>query len=151
LPIEIPSEADVRCSAEKVFDLIIDFGGQDRWLARSSAFRGTEEVSSNPVALGSTYREPGPLGVRNGTVTEFERPTKLTFYQPMTIRLGLGTIDVTMRYTLTPGSESTHVRRVVTIEVPWSLKLLQPLVVRGFRLESARTLLALKAYADELP
>jgi Polyketide cyclase / dehydrase and lipid transport len=150
LPIEIPSEADIRCSAEQVFDLIIDFGGQDRWLARSSAFHGTEEVSSNPVALGSTYREPGPLGVRNGTVTEFERPTKLTFHQPMTVRLGLGTIDVTMRYTLAPGSESTHVCRVVTIEVPWSLKLLQPAVVRGFRVESARTLLALKAYADEL-
>ena len=150
MPIEIPSEADIRCSAEQVFDLIIDFGGQDRWLARSSAFHGTEEVSSNPVALGSTYREPGPLGVRNGTVTEFERPTKLTFHQPMTVRLGLGTIDVTMRYTLTPGTDSTHVRRVVTIDVPWSLKLLQPAVVRGFRVESARTLLALKAYADEL-
>jgi hypothetical protein len=51
--IDIPSEADIRCTAEKIFDLIIDFRGQDRWLPRSSAFHGTE-VSADPVTLGTT-------------------------------------------------------------------------------------------------
>ncbi|MGZ6308664.1 MAG: hypothetical protein ACXWP6_19605, partial [Ktedonobacterales bacterium] len=97
-----------------------------------------------------TYREPGPLGVRNGTVTEFERPTKLTFHQPMTIKLRLGTIDVLLRYTFTPQAQSTHVKRVVTLGIPWSLKLVQPLLVRATRAESRRTLLALKTYADNL-
>jgi hypothetical protein len=36
----LPAEADIRCPAEKIFDVITDFGGQERWLARSSAFRG---------------------------------------------------------------------------------------------------------------
>jgi hypothetical protein len=148
---EIPSEAEILCSADEIFDLIIDFRGQDRWLTASSAYHGTGEISSNPVTLGTTYREPGPFGVRNGRVTEFERPTKITFHQPMTIKLHAGTVDVTMRYTLTPGAESTRVKRVVTLGVPWSLKLFQPLLVREFRLESGRTLLALKAYADKLP
>jgi hypothetical protein len=93
---DIPSEADIQCSAEKIFDVIIDFRGQDRWLTESSAFHGTSEISSNPVIIGTTYREPGPLGVRNGTVTEFERPTKLTFHQPMTMKLHAGTVDVTL-------------------------------------------------------
>ena len=148
---EIPSEADIHCSAEKIFDVIIDFRGQDRWLTKSSSFHGTSEISSNPVTLGTTYREPGPFGVRNGTVTEFERPTKLTFHQPMTIKLHSGIVDVTMRYTLTPAAGSTHVKRVVTLGIPWSLKLFQPLLVHEFRVESRRTLLALKAYADKLP
>jgi uncharacterized protein YndB with AHSA1/START domain len=148
---EIPSAADIHCPAEKIFDVIIDLRGQDRWLTGSSAFHGTSEVSSDPVTLGTTYREPGPLGVRNGTVTEFERPTKLTFHQPMTMKLRAGTVDVTLRYTLTPRAGSTHVKRVVTLGVPWSLKLLQPVLVRAFRVESRRTLLALKAYADKLP
>ena len=147
---EIPSEADIRGPAEKIFDVIIDFRGQDRWLAPSSAFHGTSEISTNPVTLGTTYREPGPLGVRNGTVTEFERPAKVTFHQPMTLRLHSGTVDVTLRYTLTPGAGSTHVKRVVTITVPWPLKLIQPVIVHAFRVESGRTLLALKAYADTL-
>src|ERR1700733_9973177 len=147
--IDIPSEADIWSNAEKIFDLIIDFRGQDRWLPHSSAFHGTE-VSADPVTLGATYREPGPFGVRNGTVTEFERPAKVTFHQPMTLRLHSGTVDVTLRYTLTPGAGPTHVKRVVTITVPWHLKLIQPVIVHAFRVESGRTLLALKAYADPL-
>jgi len=55
-----------------------------------------------------------------------------------------------VRYTLTPGSAATHVARVVTITVPWRLKPVQPGLVRAFRTESTRTLMALKAYADTL-
>jgi uncharacterized protein YndB with AHSA1/START domain len=148
---EIPAETDIRCPAETIFDLIIDFGGQDRWLTRSSAYHGTMEVSTDPVTLGTTYREPGPFGVRHGRVTEFERPTAITFHQPMTIRLHAGIVDVVMRYTLTPGDGSTRVQRLVTLGIPWSLKLLQPVLIREFRTESTRTLMALKAYADALP
>ena len=48
------------------------------------------------------------------------------------------------------GAESTHVRRVVTLDLPRSLTLVRPLVVRAFAHESRRTLLALKAHADTL-
>ena len=149
--IELPSEADVDCSAERIFDLITDFDGYSRWLTQSSAYQGTHGISSNPVRLGTTYREPGPAGVRNGEVTEFQRPTNITFHQPMTMKFGAGVIDATVRYTLTPNGDRTHVRRVVTIGLPWQLKLFQPLVVEQFRSESARTLAALKAYADKQP
>jgi uncharacterized protein YndB with AHSA1/START domain len=147
---EVRSEADIYCPAEKIFDVITDFKGQDQWLPKSSSFRGTTEISANPVTLGTTYREPGPFGVRNGTVTEFERPVRITFHQPMTIRLHAGTVDVTMRYALVPGPRSTRVSRTVTLGIPLALRLLQPVLVREFRKESARTLLALKAYADQL-
>jgi len=89
--------------------------------------------------------------VRHGTVTEFVRPTAITFHQPMTMKLHAGTVDVTMRYTLSPQASSTRVKRVVSIAIPWSLRIVQPLLVRAFRTESARTLLALKTYADALP
>jgi uncharacterized protein YndB with AHSA1/START domain len=148
---EIEAAADIRCPAEKIFDVIIDFRGQDRWLAKSSAFRGTSEISSDPVTLGTTYREPGPFGVRNGKVTEFDRPAKITFHQPMTMKLHAGTVEVTLRYTLTPVAESTRVQRVVTMGFPRSLTLFRPVLVHAFRVESGRTLLALKAYADKLP
>ncbi len=146
----LTSEADIHCPSERVFDTILDFEGQEHWLGKSSAFRGTHAVSSNPVVLGTTYREPGPLGVRNGTVSELERPTRVTFHQPMTLKFGLGTIDVVLRLTLTPRGESTHVERVVTFVIPGALKLFQPLVVLGFKRENARTLHALKAHADTL-
>jgi uncharacterized protein YndB with AHSA1/START domain len=147
---EVRSEADIYGPAEKIFDVITDFKGQDRWLPKSSSFRGTTEISANPVALGTTYREPGPFGVRNGTVSEFERPVRITFHQPMTMRLHAGTVDVTMRYVLEPGAGSTRVSRTVTLGIPRSLRLFQPVLVRAFRTESARTLRALKAYADQM-
>lgn len=120
--IVIPLQADIECSAEEIFEVTVDARGQDRWLKRSSAFRGTVDISANPVAPGTTYREPGPFGVRNGTVTEFERASKITFDQPMTMRLHAGTVDVSLRYILSKGAESTHVERVVTLGVPRSLK-----------------------------
>jgi uncharacterized protein YndB with AHSA1/START domain len=147
---ELECEADIGCPAETIFDLIIDFGGQDRWLSTSSAFRGTRDISSDPVALGTTYREPGPFGVRDGTVTEFERPTRVSFHQPMTMRLHAGTIDILLRYTLTPAQGSTHVRRVVSIEIPRLLTPLKPVLLHAFRTESRRTLFALKAHADSI-
>lgn len=151
MPHEIPAQADIGCPAETIFDLITDFKGQDRWLTTSSAFRGTTAISSDPVVLGTTYTEPGPFGVRHGTVTEFEWPAKITFHQPMTMRLHAGTVDITLRYTVTPAGGSTHVTRVVTIEIPRSLRVIQPVIIRSFRVESGRTLVALKAYADNLP
>jgi hypothetical protein len=103
------------------------------------------------VTLGTTYREPGPLGVRHGMVTELERPASITFHQPMTLKSGLGTVDVVMRYALAPRGASTVVSRVVTVGIPRRLRLVTPVLRFAFRRESARTLRALKAYADTLP
>ena len=150
MPIDLEFEASIACPADRVFDLIIDLGGQDRWLTQSSAFKGTTGVSTETARLGTTYREPGPLGVRVGIVTEFERPTRITFHQPMTLKFHAGVLDVTVRYILTPKDAGTHVRRVATLGVPRHLALATPIVVRASRIESARTLAALKAYADTL-
>jgi uncharacterized protein YndB with AHSA1/START domain len=147
--VEFSSEADIECSAERIFDLITDFDGYSRWLTTSSNYRGTHEISANPVTLGTTYREPGPFGVRNGRVTECERPARIAFHQPMTMKFGAAVIGITVIYTLTPRATVTNVRRVVTVGLPWQLKPFRAVVLPPFRTESARTLAALKAYADQ--
>jgi uncharacterized protein YndB with AHSA1/START domain len=145
----IAQEVEIQAPVERIFAAIVDLHGYDRWLAASRVFDGITEISSDPIVLGTTWSEPGPNGVRRGTVTEFEAPTRVTFHQPMTMspRL-LGIIDITVGVTLTPRPTSVHVRRVVTIGIPWPLKLVQPLVVRQFRSESGRTLVALKRFAE---
>jgi uncharacterized protein YndB with AHSA1/START domain len=149
--IEIQYEAEVHCTVEKLFDVIVDFRGYDRWLARSKGYPGITDISSDPVTLGTTYVEPGPRGVRHGTITELEPPTHVAFHHPMTMKPRLlGTIDIYVHYTLTPQATSTHVRRLSTPTIPWRLKLAQPLILREFRIENERTLLALKAFADSL-
>jgi hypothetical protein len=149
--IELACEADIGCAVSRIFDVITDLRGQGSWLSQSSAFKGTKDISPGPVAKGTTYREPGPLGMRDGVITEFEPPTVVTFHQPMTLKLHAGVLDITLRYTLTPqGPNSTHVRRVCSLTLPAHLKAFAPVFVRAFRVESERTLKALKAHADAL-
>jgi len=146
---QIRQEAEIEAPVERIFAAIVDLRAYDRWLERSNVFEGITDISSDPIALGTTWSEPGPNGVRRGTVTAFEAPTRVTFHQPMTMspRL-LGVIDITVAITLIPKPMSVHVIRVVTVKIPWPLKLVQPIVVWQFRIESARALLALKHFAE---
>ena len=146
---QIRQEAEIDAPVERIFAAIVDLRGYDRWLATSRVFEGITEISSDPIALGTTWSERGPNGVRHGTVTDLKAPTRVTFHAPMTMnpRL-LGVTDITVSLTLTRTPTSVHVSRVVTIGIPWALKLVQPLVVRQFRVESGRTLLALKRFAE---
>jgi uncharacterized protein YndB with AHSA1/START domain len=147
--VEITSESEIESPAATIFDVIVDFRGQHRWLTDSVVYRGTTVITTGPVTVGTTYRESGPTGDRNGRVTELERPTTLACRQPLTLRPRVGVVDVTLRYNLsTTGLDSTRVERVVTLGIPWWLKPLQPVLVRMFRAESKRTLGALKAYAE---
>jgi hypothetical protein len=146
---EIRCTADIDGTAEQIFDIIVDLPGYHRWLSRSSAYGGTTEISSDPVAVGTTYFESGRGGVRNGRITELERPAKVTFHQPMTLRTPpLGTIDIQVRYALTPNGASTHLDRHVTLTLNWLLRLLQPVLLPQFRKESERTVAALKAFVE---
>jgi len=147
--IEIRYETAIPCTAGATFAAIVDLGGYDRWLTSSKAYAGTTDISSDPITAGTTYVESAPNGVRHGTITEFQPPTRVTFHQPMTMKprlLGIIGIDVT--YTLTPAAASVHLVRVVTLKIPWTLKLVQPLVVRQIRTETERTVLALKTFAE---
>ncbi len=147
--VQIRQEAEIEAPVEEIFAAIVDLRGYDRWLVTSKVFEGITDISSDPIALGTTWSEHGPNGVRRGMVTEFEAPTRVRFHQPMTMSPRfLGVIDIGVSLTLTRTPTSVLVRRVVTIGIPWPLKLVQPMVVRQFRMESARTLLALKHFAE---
>lgn len=148
--VQIRQDVDIDASAETVFGVLADLRGYDAWLTGSRSYAGTVEVSGGTVGLGTTYTEPGPFGVRQGMVTEYEPPTRLTFGQPMTMKPRfLGTIGISVALELTELTPtSVHLSRVVTLTVDWPLKLVRPLVVRQFRTESERTLAALKEYAE---
>jgi uncharacterized protein YndB with AHSA1/START domain len=147
--IELRLETEIHAPPEEIFTTLVDFSGYDGWLPASSAYRGLTDVSSDPVAMGTTWSEPAASGVRHGTVTEFDPPRKVTFHQPMTLRpKALGVIDITVAMDLEPAGASTVVRRLVTLELPWSLKPIRPYVARQFREEGTRTLRALKEFAE---
>ena len=147
---QIRQEIEIVAPIDEVFDAIVDLRGYDRWLKGSKAFGGITDISPGPVALGTTWTEPSGSGVRHGTVTRFDPPTQVTFHQPMTLKPRvLGIIDITLGVTLAAVGPTVRVRRLVTIAIPWQLKLLQPFVARQFQVESGRTLSALKRFAED--
>lgn len=148
--VELPCDADIPATAEDIFATVIDFAGQDGWLSESSAYKGTVDVSTDPVTLGTTYREPGPLGTRFGIVTRFAPPTAVTFDQPMVFKLGAGTLGVTVSLSFRPNGDATRVHRVCALTIPRRLRPVRRILERAFRTESARTLAALKARFDQL-
>jgi uncharacterized protein YndB with AHSA1/START domain len=147
--VTLSMETEINGSAEAVFDAITDLRGYGRWLDTSSAYAGTTDISTDPIAAGTTYVEPSPSGVRRGTVTELTRPASVTFHQPMTMKPRLlGVIDIHVTYTLTPVAAGVHLGRTVDLVIGWPLRAAQPLVLRQFRAESERTMRALKTFVE---
>lgn len=147
--IELRFETALTAGADEVFSLLADLRGYDRWLPRSAAFHGTSKISDGPIAAGTTYVEPGPLGTRYGVVTTFERPARLNFEQPMKLKPAwLGTIGIKISQTLTPTPEGVHFFRVVELSPKGAAAVATPLIAAAFRAENERMLIALKAFVE---
>jgi uncharacterized protein YndB with AHSA1/START domain len=148
--IELRWETEIRASAERVFSLLVELRDYDHWLPRSASFRGTIEISQGPIAVGTTYVEPGPLGTRYGRLTELVRPMRLNFEQPMTMKpRALGEIGIQLFHTLTPDAGSVRLLRVLELSPRGPVSLVMPVAVRLFRSENDRMMMALKDFAEE--
>lgn len=138
-------------SAETIFALIADLAHYDRWLPGSNSFGEITQITPLPVGLGTTYIDAGATGIRHGEVTEYSPPTHISFHQPMQVKQGLlsGTIDIRLRYTLEQVEQTIPVNRDLTFKIHGLLRVAQPLVIRAFRRENERVLLALKQYVEK--
>ncbi|RFU26949.1 hypothetical protein B7463_g9388, partial [Scytalidium lignicola] len=142
----------INASAPIIFATIIDLPAYSTWLEESGVFKGTTEVSDVPVREGTTYIETGPAGVRYGTVTELQEPSKVTFAQPMTLKpvfLGL-IIGVRVRMTINEEEGGgSLLERTVDLDLPWILWPFQSIIREMFRKESQRTMDKLKVWIEK--
>jgi uncharacterized protein YndB with AHSA1/START domain len=147
--------AHIRGSPETVFDLVADMPHYGRWLPTSNAFGGTTHVTPYPVRLGTTYLDAGPAGERPGSVTAFDAPTFIAFHHTMLLKKGPLTahIDVHVRFTFEPVELGTFVTRDLDLNIQMTglQKILETLVIRGFRKENLRILAELKRYVEAQP
>jgi hypothetical protein len=147
--------AMIKGSPEVIFDLVADMPNYGRWLPGSQSFGATTHVSPYPVCLGTTYLDGGPLGVRPGSVTDYDRPKSIGFHQTMLVKQGPLTADcdIHIHVTFEPQESGTRVVRTLdlTIQIPGLMRVADPLVVSSFRKENARLLTELKRYVESLP
>ena len=134
------TEIDATAPAATVFARLTDLSGFESWLPHSGSYRGTKEVSSATVSVGTTYREHTSAGPMTGRVTEFETDRLVTFEQ----QTDRGDLAIRIRYALSPTDRGVHVTRTGRITTAGRLLLLHPLVVSAIRGENRRTLAELK-------
>jgi uncharacterized protein YndB with AHSA1/START domain len=135
---------EIAAPPEAVFAVLADLPGYAGWLARSTTYRATVDVSDTPVRQGSTYRDHISGDTMHGEVLECAPPRLLVFRQ----RSGRGDLDITIRYELTPVGSATRLDRTGTILTRGRYRLAHPMVVAVTKRENRRTLAALKAYLE---
>ena len=136
---------DIAAPVERVFALIADLPGYPQWLAPSSLYGATTQVSETPVTLGTTYVD-GKQAPLRGRVTEFQPPHTIAFHQEA--RLLLSRLAIDIRYRLEPLGAGTRVHRTTTPRLTGLLAPLRPLVLRPIRRENLRTLAMMKQHLE---
>lgn len=141
---------------DTLFELLADMPGYGRWLPGSDAYGSTTDVEPYPVRLGSRYHDgkPGEPGKSwQGTVTGFQPPGALDFHHVIKVSQLRATVDVHIHYSLEPGQAVTHVTRwlVLDITMPALFLPLKAAITARFDKENARTMAALRQYAETSP
>jgi hypothetical protein len=146
--------SSIKAPADLLFRLLSDLPNYGEWLPGSTAYGGTTDVEPYPVRRGSRYHDGKPDGTGRdwwGTVTGFQPPGALDFQHTIHAKPLAATIDVRIHYSLEQQDGETTVNRwlVLDIRMPFVFRPLQPLVTASFDQENARTMAALKQYAEK--
>lgn len=135
-----------------VFDTLADLRHYDAWLPHSVVFKGTASISEGPIRPGTTYIETSIWGTRNGTITEMDRPARVSYRQPMTLRPAwLGVIDVRVVDILEEAGSSTRLKRSLSLGFQGPVRFFRNAVARSFVIEIERMQARLKACLETMP
>jgi len=140
----------IKRPAEAVFNLIADLPNYNRWLSPSNLFAQTMQISDNPIKLGSTYLDQGPQSTMQGKITEFQPPTRLTFFQTTQFKLLIfpAGLDIEIQYVLENIDNGTRVNRNTTVNPKGIARLAQPILLNSIKAENERILRVMKAYLE---
>lgn len=148
--------APIAAPAQVLFDLLADMPNYGRWLPGSDHFGRTADVEPYPVRLGTRYRDGKPDSGEGwwGTVTGYQPPGSLDFQHTIHVAQLRTTVDVHIHYSLepdpTPDGAGTLVTRwlVLDFKMPAAFRPLRQLAIAAFDKENARTMDALRRYAE---
>lgn len=132
---------------DAVFAALVHLGSMVDRLGRSTAYRGTVDVSDDPVRIGSTYTDRTPMGRLQGEVLELAPDQRVVFHQAT----GRGWLAVRIAYDLQPVATGTRLTRTGEITTAGPLALVHPIVVRATVAENRRTLARLRDTLEARP
>jgi uncharacterized protein YndB with AHSA1/START domain len=141
--IRIELDTEIHRPIEEVFERLVDIDGYSSWLPQSRVFLDCRQTSEGPARLGTTLIDETRIGTYQGAVTEFQRPTKVSFR--MILRwFGVNVMESRPTYLLEPVDGGTRVRHLAEGELYGLFRLLEPYVAIRARMERERTVATLK-------
>jgi uncharacterized protein YndB with AHSA1/START domain len=146
--IRIEIERSIKRPIEEVFDRLVDISAYPQWLPKSRVFIDTHQTSQGPVGEGTTFIDQTRVGKFRGQVTDFQRPTKVTFRMRLHW-LGIKVLESQPAYTLQPLDGGTNVHLVALGKLYGIFKLMQPYVAVRAREERTRVVDVLKKSMEE--
>ena len=143
----------VAAPRELLFRLLSDLPNYGDWLPGSGQFGRTTDVEPYPVRQGTRYHDGKPDEPGKdwwGTVTGFQPPGSVDFHHTIHVSQLRATVDVHIHYSLAAEDGRTQVIRwlVLDVAMPVVLRPLRALITSAFDKENARTMAALKHYAE---
>lgn len=134
-------DLDIARPPSVVYDALTHLGRLRGRIGTSTTYRGTHDVSHEPVQVGSTYEDQTPIGRFRGEVLVLE-PAHLAVFRQATPR---DDIAVRITYQLEATATGTHLRRTGVITTRGRFALVHPIVVFATKRENGRTMNELKA------
>lgn len=143
--VRFTNEIDIVATPHDVYSALRALDRYPSWLGHSIVYRGTK---SEAAADGSaTYADSTMVGRMPGEVVEDIPDHVLRFHQGTRS----GTLDALIRYDLDAAGTGTHLTRVGDLTTHGMLRVMQPMLLRMARMESERTMKALKAHMELRP
>ncbi|KAH6693579.1 hypothetical protein F5X68DRAFT_247918 [Plectosphaerella plurivora] len=143
---------EIAINPSRAFACITDLAGYNTWLPQSDAFKGTTEISDNPIKVGTRYIETSPNGTRYGEVTALDEGScHVRFHQPLKARpeiMGLQ-IDIVVDMRVDEGPHGGCVlQREMALGFPWIMWPLVGFITRQVELEVRRVVQVLKEHLE---
>ena len=141
--IRVEVEKVIHRPIDEVFDRLVKISEYSKWLPKSRIFLDSIQTSKDPVGLGTTFFDITRIGKFQGEVTEFKRPTKVTF--TMILRwFGMKVLESKPGYTLEAVEGGTKLHLLALGKLFGIFKLMQPYVALRAREERTRVVNVLK-------
>ena len=141
----------IRVKRDRLFGILSDFRHYDVWLPQANVINGTGAIPEGPISEGTTFVETGRWGTRVGTFTRMERPARICYRQPTTLRPAwLGSIGIQIEDSLveTEAASDTRLTRTVILDFQGPVAWFSRGLARSLRAEIERKFASLKAYAE---
>jgi uncharacterized protein YndB with AHSA1/START domain len=145
--VDFELERRVGAPPAEVFARLVDIEGYNRWMpSRGSIRRRSEQTSSGPPAVGTTYLDQTLFGPTPGEISELNPPRTLTYHWWDRTKSGRLNMEGWPAYTLDDaGDGATLVHHHVSLRTHGVYTLATPLLRLIARRERTAVLTALAA------